>query len=75
MDTILATYEGHTIFSIYLYQFEVYQKILSQLNEIEFEDETDASKKSLENSTLRRLHRILKMPTMDLKSASNSKDA
>ena len=28
LDTILSTYEGHTIFSIYTDYFEVYEKIL-----------------------------------------------
>ena len=38
-ETIVATYEGHTIFSIFLYRVQAYEKILDQLKGQEFEDE------------------------------------
>ena len=38
-ESIVATYEGHTIFSIFLYRVQAYEKILDQLKGQEFEDE------------------------------------
>ena len=67
MSTILATYEGHTIFSLYTYHPDVYRKIYSQLKDQDFEEEINSQKESLESNILRRLYRILKMPTMDIK--------
>ena len=38
-ETILAVFEGHTIFSIYFDNIIVYEQILTQLVDKEFEDE------------------------------------
>ena len=65
-ETLLSTYEGHTIFSIYLQKHEVYEQILFQLKKSEFEDELNSLKKFVENNVLRRLYRILITPTDDL---------
>ena len=69
-ETILATYEGHTIFSIFLYKMEVYEKILESIEKREFEEELDIYQKPAENSFLKRLYRIISMPTDDLKVTS-----
>ena len=37
--TILSTYQGHTIFSIFLHKIDVYDQILKQLNDLELKDE------------------------------------
>ena len=39
MNTILATYAGHTIFSLYIEEPEVYKQILKQFQQGEFEKE------------------------------------
>lgn len=65
-NTILTTFEGHTIFSIFWDRIQVFEQILSQLQEEEFEDEDDSNGQDTENSRLRRLYRILNLPTMDL---------
>ena len=65
-DTILSTYQGHTIFSIFLQRFEVYEQILSQLEEKKYEDELNILRKLSENTVLRRLYRILCMPTAEI---------
>ena len=64
--TILSTYQGHTIFSIFLHKMEVYEQILTQLNAQEYEDEV-SMKKIVESNVLKRLYRILSTPTADLK--------
>ena len=62
--TILSVYEGHTIFSIFLHRISVYEQIYNQLREDELEDEEDTRlKKFAENGVLRRLYRVLSMPT------------
>ena len=71
LDTILSTYEGHTIFSIFQHYYEVYEKIAKQLKEQEFEYEINANKEIIENKALRRLYRILNMPTIDLKISTS----
>ena len=70
-DTILSTYEGHTIFSIFLEKAKVYDQIISQFKEGEFDDELNSVKKLCENSSLRRLFRILSLPTLDIKSKND----
>ena len=72
METILSTYEGHTIFSIFQHYFEVYEKIYSQIREQEFKPESNVKKEEIENTALRRLHRILNMPTTDLQPGKPS---
>ena len=73
--TILSTYEGHTIFSIFLHKIEVYEQIYSQFQDLEFEDELNSLKKFAENGILRRLYRIISMPTADIEiDASKTKN-
>ena len=69
-ESIVATYEGHTIFSIFLHKLQAYEKILDQLKNHEYEDELNMFKKPVENSFLRRLYRIISLPTDDLQIKS-----
>ena len=66
-DTILATYQGHTVFSIFLYRLEAYENLLEDLSSREFDEQLNILHKPAENSFLRRLYRIINMPTADLK--------
>ena len=66
MTTILSSYEGHTIFSIFWDSIDIYEQILNQLQEEEFPQEEDFNGLDCENSKLRRLFRILNLPTSDL---------
>ena len=46
---------------------EVYEKILENIEKREFDEELDIYLKPAENSFLKRLYRIISMPTDDLK--------
>ena len=65
-ESILCTFDGHTIFSVFWDQIAVYEQIKDQLNSMEFESEEDREGQDRENSYLRRLYRILLMPVGDL---------
>ena len=39
LDTILSTYCGHTIFSLFIENFEVYRQVLIDIERHEFEKE------------------------------------
>ena len=62
---MLSVYEGHTIFSIFLYNPQVFDQIHSQIKSRSFEDTLDEFKNVTEDNFLRRLYRIMIMPTMD----------
>ena len=66
LSTILATYAGHTIFSLFIEEDEVYKQILKQFKEQEFEKEVNRDGKLIESTILRRFFRILHMPTSPL---------
>ena len=55
----------HTTFSIFQENIEVYEQILAQMKDEKFEDEEDFDGQDVENSYLRRLYRILSLPTGD----------
>ena len=65
MQTIVSTFEGHTIFSIFQEHIAVYEQILEQMQEHEFLNEKDFNGNVVENSYLRRIYRILLIPTAD----------
>lgn len=73
-QSILSTYEGHTIFSIFWDSIRVYEQILFQLSEREFPLEEDFNGVDCENSQLRRLYRVLKIPTGDLLNRKDQKE-
>ena len=62
----MSTFEGRTIFSIYFDNIAVYEQIHSQLYDTEFDDQENKLGRMIENSYLRRLMQILKLPTNDL---------
>jgi len=64
-QSILCTYEGHTIFSIFFDTIAVYEQIITQLQEMEFPEEEDFNGIDVENGYLRRLYRTLYLPTGD----------
>ena len=66
-ETIVAIYQGHTIFSIFQNRVRVVEQILSQLEDQEFEEEDDIYGLDVENSYLKRLYRTLTLPTADWK--------
>ena len=66
LNTILATYAGHTIFSLFIEEPLVYKQILKQFNRAEFNQELSREGKLIENTTLRRFYRILHMPTASM---------
>ena len=68
MKTILSTFEGHTIFSIYFEDVRVYEQIYNQLSEMEFAEEENSAGLQVENSYLRRLIQILQLPSTSLLS-------
>ena len=59
LETILSTYEGHTIFSIFWDSMSIYEQILNQLKETEFLEQENIDHQECENEKLRRLYRIL----------------
>lgn len=64
-DTILANYDGHTIFTIFYNISEVYKQLQIYIEDKQYEDE-DVLGRLSENNFLRRLYRILNLPTMCL---------
>lgn len=66
IESVLSTYEGHTIFSIFADQINVFEKILMQLDDMEFPEEDNFDGQDCENSILRRLYRIMNLPVTDL---------
>ena len=65
MKAIVSIFEGHTIFSIFQEHIDVYEQILYQLQQREFPSSEDFNGLTAENPYLRRLHRILLIPTSD----------
>ena len=74
-ESILCTYEGHTVFSLFFDKIRVYEQILAQLQEMEFETEEDVNDIEVENGYIRRLYRVLNIPTGDLKGKLQSRDS
>ena len=74
MDTILSTFEGHTIFSIYFDNIQVYEQILEQLDSCDFPEEAGLTGNSIENHKLRLLLSILNLPTEDLSRRGTGED-
>lgn len=66
IESVLSTYEGHTIFSIFADQINVFEKILAQLDDMEFPEEDNFDGQDCENSILRRLYRVMNLPVTDL---------
>ena len=65
-EAILANYEGHTIFSIFFDRIEVFDQIHEQISAEDFSLMEDINGFKVESSYLKRLHRVLNLPTADL---------
>ena len=62
---MLSVYEGHTVFSIFFYNPQFFNQIYTQIRSRSFEDTVDDYKNPTEDIFLRRLYRIIMMPTAD----------
>ena len=74
-ETLLSTYEGHTIFSIYFYHSKVYEMILKHWQEKDLGNKEDDSMSDEARLELRRLYRVLMMPVVDMKAPEKSNEA
>ena len=75
MEAIVSNYDGHTIFSIFQYEVQVYEQILKQLTEKDWPLSEDFNGNEVENDYLRRLHRTLLTPTADWKDSLAEREA
>ena len=76
-QTILSVYDGKTIFSIFKDSEKVFDQLYDQIKSRTFDDSFDAFKKPTENVFLRRLHRIMSIPTevLDIKDEDVGRDS
>ena len=63
-ETMLSVYEGHTFFSIFENNPEVFEQVYEQLSSRTFEDSVDFNKQTTESLFLRRLYKILSIPVV-----------
>ena len=73
LETILATFEGQTIYSIFFEDISAYEYITSKLKDAEFEDE-ERNGMAIEDEILRRLMQLLQMPVRQLQSTKKLSD-
>lgn len=66
MQTALCTFDSHTVFSIFADSVKFHEQMLEQINESEFAEEEQDDETMLENNVLRRLYRVLTLPTPDI---------
>lgn len=66
MQTVVSLFDGHTIFSIFNEEERLHQQIYSQIDEGEWPDEEQEDESEVQNNVLRRLYRILTIPTPDM---------
>ena len=62
-QTILGTFKGHSAFSIFSESEKFHEQMLNQVLEDEFEQEMQEDETFVENNRLKRLFRVLMMPT------------
>ena len=74
LQTTLCTFKDHTVFSIFSENTKFHQQVLSQVMEEEFPEEEQEDEQMLENNVLRRLYRILTMPTPDLEEPEEEEE-
>jgi len=79
-QAFLSIYEGHTVFSIFFDYIDMYEHILTEFQQAEFENEKTSTGLDVEHNSLRRLYRILNFPTSDfmhndLKNLTKAKKA
>jgi len=63
---MLCAFDDHTVFSIFADNVKFHEQVLIQVLEGEFPDEEQEDESLLENNLLRRLYRILTLPTPDM---------
>ena len=63
-------YNGHTVFSIFNEYDKMMEQLLTQLDEGEWEPEVQEDESEVQNDVLRRLFRILTLPTPVMESPS-----
>jgi len=63
LQSAICIYDGHTIFSIFNDHDKMMEQILTQLDEGEWEPEVLEDESEIQNDVLRRLFRILNLPT------------
>ena len=61
-ETLLSIYEGHSFFSIFMFNAEVFDQIIRQLSWRKFEESLDSRNDTTEAIFLRRLYRVLSLP-------------
>ena len=71
----MSTIEGHTIFSLYSDQIQVYEQLHKQLREKKYPNQESIEGTWVENSYLGRLMQLLLLPVTDLKRRQPSYDA
>ena len=63
LDAVVANFDGHTIFSLFDNEERLTEQIHEQLRESEFEPEIQDDETEIQHHMLRRIFRILNMPT------------
>ena len=66
LQTVMCVFNHHTAFSLFAHSVKFHEQVLTQLNEGEFPPEEQEDETELENNILRRLYRILVLPTPDI---------
>ena len=74
LESILGYFEGHSIFSIFQDEIEVYEHLQKQIEQSDFPIETNSIGEQFENSFLRRLHRVMSLPTKDWKNSERDRE-
>lgn len=63
----MSSFQGHTAFSIFSNEVKFHEQVLIQIQEGDWLDEEQEDESILENNELRRLFRILTLPTPDIR--------
>lgn len=69
LQTMTCVFSGHSLFSIFSDDIKLHEQVVEQINETPFPNEQDIDEQDLQHHFLRRLFRILSLPTPDLVSA------
>lgn len=63
MQAVTSMFDCHTVFSIFSNEEKFHEQILTQITEREWPNEVQEDESEIQNNILRRLYRILTMPT------------
>jgi hypothetical protein len=75
MQTVLCTFNEHTVFSIFANSVKFHEQMLQQVNEQDFLEEEQEDETLLESNILRRLYRVLTLPTPDIEEDNKRENA